>query len=630
MNKKRGIIILSILVSITIIGCAILKLVSNKYSKETWTIYMYLCGTDLESSYGYASDNIEEILGVRLNKNIRYIIQTGGTRNWDNDNIDPNKTQRFIVENNKLKLLDELELQNMGKESTLTDFISFGLKNYKSDKYGFIFWNHGGGSVSGVTFDELYDDDSLELEEISSSLRNINENNNIKFEFVGFDCCLMSSLETAVAFEPYANYMIASQEFEPGCGWAYSTWLDYLSDNTDANGENLGRVICDSYFNKCKDFGSEEMVTLSVTNLNKVQPLVESLDKISMELYNSIEDKNMLTTISKGILRSEKYGGNSKEEGYSNYIDLGDLMLNIKYDFNAETEEVLSALQEVIVYQKNGKVRDKANGLSIYYPINSNIEELVRYQNISVSENYKSFIQESFVHSKENYDGIDLVKISEGSYINDDAYYEMIIDPDTIQYANTISFSLFYKLEDKKNTRLFLGSDTDLDVNYDSGKIIDNFRGVWPAIEGQLINMSILEETDDYIYYTVPILLNGNKTNLRIAWEWEEDYSGTYKIIGVWDGVDNITGMSSRNVEKLKNGDKLSLINIYYNENTREYYEEIGDEIIINNTSIEEIDLNPGIYYYNFNIIDVFGNENKTDSTEFEISDDGTIYVERP
>ena len=35
---------------------------------------------------------------------------------------------------------------------------------------GLILWNHGGGSITGVCFDEKYDQDSITLMEMDSAL----------------------------------------------------------------------------------------------------------------------------------------------------------------------------------------------------------------------------------------------------------------------------------------------------------------------------------------------------------------------------------------------------------------------------------------------------------------------------
>ena len=84
---------------------------------------------------------------------------------------------------------------------------------------GVILWDHGGGSISGVCFDEI-SDDSLSLREIDTGLLSTMKNAGMTdtFEFIGFDACLMSTVETANVLASYSDYMIASEESEPGSG----------------------------------------------------------------------------------------------------------------------------------------------------------------------------------------------------------------------------------------------------------------------------------------------------------------------------------------------------------------------------------------------------------------------------
>ena len=73
-----------------------------------------------------------------------------------------------------------------------------------------LFWNHGGGSVSGVSFDENYEMDSLVLDEISAVMKDVYGDKK-PFEVVGFDTCLMATVDTANVFQNYAAYMVASE-----------------------------------------------------------------------------------------------------------------------------------------------------------------------------------------------------------------------------------------------------------------------------------------------------------------------------------------------------------------------------------------------------------------------------------
>ena len=97
-------------------------------------------------------------------ENVKFVIQTGGAGAWaDTYGISAEKTQRYVVTGGEISLIEEKESVNMGKEDVLVDFLGWGIENYAAAKMGLIFWNHGGGSISGVCFDELNENDSLSL-----------------------------------------------------------------------------------------------------------------------------------------------------------------------------------------------------------------------------------------------------------------------------------------------------------------------------------------------------------------------------------------------------------------------------------------------------------------------------------
>lgn len=107
----------------------------------------------------------------------------------------------------------------MVSPSTLTSFITYAKSVAKANRYHLILWDHGGGSVSGFGYDENYKSDgSIDLAEINSALKAANT----QFDFIGFDACLMATYETVLMLSDYADYLIASEETEPGTGWYYT------------------------------------------------------------------------------------------------------------------------------------------------------------------------------------------------------------------------------------------------------------------------------------------------------------------------------------------------------------------------------------------------------------------------
>lgn len=49
---------------------------------DKWTIFMYVCGTDLESDASLASMNLQQIMQTVPSEGINVVVQTGGTRQW--------------------------------------------------------------------------------------------------------------------------------------------------------------------------------------------------------------------------------------------------------------------------------------------------------------------------------------------------------------------------------------------------------------------------------------------------------------------------------------------------------------------------------------------------------------------
>ena len=48
----------------------------------TQTVFVYMCGSDLESENGLASGDIEEMIAGSKSENVKFVIQTGGAGAW--------------------------------------------------------------------------------------------------------------------------------------------------------------------------------------------------------------------------------------------------------------------------------------------------------------------------------------------------------------------------------------------------------------------------------------------------------------------------------------------------------------------------------------------------------------------
>lgn len=630
-HKKRLFYLISVvMVVFLVIGnlCA-----ADNRSADSWSVFLYLCGTDLETEAGLATDNIMELLKVDLSPKVKFVMQTGGTEEWWNEVIDPDRLERWELIDQELYLVDEQPLASMGDPETLGDFLRWGVENYPADKYMVVFWNHGGGSVAGVEFDELFAMDSLSLDELAKGLAMAG----VQFELIGFDTCLMGSLETAAAVAPYARYMVASEELEPGGGWDYWSWLQYISDHPEKDGLEVGKVICDSYYEKCKLCGDEAMATLSVIDLAVIPELLECFDAMAAEMMGVTGDLSSLRRFVQGVTRAENYGGNNEDEGFANMVDLGDLIRNTERVLPETSEEVLKALSSAVQYNVKGKSRAKANGLSVYFPLAVNYEELDAYAyQAATSMNYLRFLEAltDWKASEELVAGVPPVEqavqkddydVELESYIDEDGYFVLEIT-NGLEIVNSVQFSLYY-MDYEYDEYMLLGYDNDIEADWENGVFIDNFRGVWPSINGLYCAPTLLAEEEDYSLYSIPILLNGKETNLRAAYIWESDDEGYFKIYGAWDGIDPETGMSAREIIKLKDGDEVTPLFEAVNWDTgEENIYELGSFIVDGAVVMEESELIDGDYLYQYKVIDIFGREFYSDEVIMEC-EDGEIYI---
>ena len=359
-------------------------------AEETWAIYWYLCGSDLESKGGAASEDLAELLRTRLPDNVTVIIQTGGSQQWHSNGISARHIGRYTYRKGQLKQVGKLPQANMGDEKTLAAFLAFCKENYAADHQVLVFWDHGGGSIGGIANDENFNNDSLSLKEIRQALGKAHTASEGKppFEIIGFDTCLMATLDTANAVRGFARYMVASQELEPGNGWYYTGWVGALAANPSMSGAELGKIICDTYMEGCEAAGTEGDATLSLIDLSKLPSVNTAYNALGLEAVSvAVEDPGFYATLGRQAKAAENYM-NSRSEGFTNMVDIGSLVRNMKRQLPEFTQHLLDMLDEAVIYKVSGPYRNPS-GLSCYYPFDGSRDS---FQTMMGTGNITSFL----------------------------------------------------------------------------------------------------------------------------------------------------------------------------------------------------------------------------------------------
>ena len=592
-------------------------------AREDWAIYLYLCGTDLETRSGAASADLLEIVDQALPSGVTVVIQTGGAEKWQNNIVNANYLERYALRGDQFVRVSRETRKSMGDAGTLAEFLDFCHRNFPAKHEAVIIWDHGGGSARGLVIDQQFGNDRLSLNELHEAFDRVfsADTQRPPLEIVGFDCCLMATVDTAAAIEGYARYMVASEEIVPGCGWNYYGLLELMRRYPGMDGETMGKAICEAYMAGCRAAKLDGEVTLSVVDLTKLDPLLTAYNRFgSQAVLQACDDSNFFAAFGRGAKAAENYGGNTPKTGYTNMVDLGDLARQNASLMPAASSAVTKALENCVVYKVNGAYRSRASGLSCYYAYDPNPKLYDLYASAGASKSFKVFYdymltgtldrdEQSYIMEDLGYfDNIEeletLNDFSSGGWhtiIDDEGYAVLMLDRETLATVSEVSFQLAY-LDEEEDMMLFLGSDNDIDHDWENGVFKDNFRGVWGAIDGCLCHMEIVFQGDDYNLYNVPVLLNGAPCQLKVAYDYNTE---EYYILGAMRGLDDY-GMADRSMERLRVGDVITTLHkaaTTTGEDEFEWYE--FDTLVVDRyTSFSEIDLGDGQFALLFTLTD--------------------------
>jgi len=357
-------------------------------NNDTVTILVYMCGTDLESQQGMATSDLKEMANATIGKNVNLIVYTGGCSRWRNNVISRQVNQVYRISDGKFEcLIKDAGNASMVSPDTLASFIKYGKDNYPANRMCLIMWDHGGGSISGFGYDEkIGHQQSMTLAGINSALKKAN----VKFDFIGFDACLMATVENGLMLSQYADYMIASEETEPGVGWYYTNWLTQLSKNTSMPTIEIGKNIADDFVEVCNRQCRGQATTLSVVDLAELQATVPAeLTKFSVDTNELIQNKEY-KTVSKARSTAREFAQQSR-------IDQIDLVDFARKMGTSKGKSLAKALQGAVKYNRTGGNISNAYGLSIYFPYKrtNKVNQMVStYQAIGMDEEYTRCIQE--------------------------------------------------------------------------------------------------------------------------------------------------------------------------------------------------------------------------------------------
>jgi len=386
-------------------------------------LMVYIAGDNNLDTFG--TDDIGEMMSVPYTgDDLTILVQQD-----QSEKARDSGTKRFVIRHGKKEKTIHLGETNTGDATALIDFLSWGMENFEADRNIAVLWNHGGGTkdeilpgfenainstasrsvvdnsrveAKGTFFSQsakleqantfmqekqiekgeptrsmtdaeskaiLFDDeskdflDNLELKKVFDSLDN-------KLDIIGFDACLMNMLEVAYQLRDATEFVVGSEELEPGKGWDYEAIVSYLVDNPDASNEALSKAIVESFIDSYQN-EPEQKLTLSAMRTEVLETLASDLNNFA---YSILRHEKRIRRAFLAIVDETQTFDYKLAKNRRIYRDLKHFVMLTKEEYEDNDEIVHCANQlletlEKLVLENRTVNFNHAHGVSVYLPL---------------------------------------------------------------------------------------------------------------------------------------------------------------------------------------------------------------------------------------------------------------------
>ena len=545
-----------------------------------YTLMVYLCGSDLESSgqsRGAATNDIREMIRSGCSQDaVTVLLMAGGTQRWYNGAVDPEDTAVYEVVGDRMVKRHSVGLRNMGDEKTLRALIDYGYESYPARHHALILWDHGSGPVGPLLKDTLYSS-SMNMVTLASALEQSKAAGH-KLSFIGFDACLMGSAEVAGVLAPYAEYLIASPEAEPSGGWNYDFLYGIEKDGSVA--ETAERILSSymlQYANDIADLSSTDGeksstrkdLTLACIDLEKM----EKIEELTNELFSDVAGQlgtDTYTAIAKIRQEVLPYRDVSLD-----LVDLGQLADRFA-PYSPETAKELSVCIREAVVEYVGNL-EGSGGLSTYYPyfnldaFTASRKEL--YSGIGYADAYAEYLEDvTAMQSRKGWVRWDTLmeKQTDGSK-DTRTTFSLLLTPEQADFVAESSLVMLQKEEEEISTTAtqadipeegpgHTGTADESETPAPARYVVVNASGKaeldMDQLTGDYVHTALyvtdengerknayplawtLDEGEEKLRYLVPAVLSGNGTEVQVQLVCVlDEESGLMETEGirVWD-----------------------------------------------------------------------------------------------
>jgi len=575
------------------------------------------------NDFAWGSDILDRIKSAEFPENFTVVVQPGGATAWKNEQVNPNRTRRFVKNGNELKEVYDAPVSNMGDPQTLADFLIFAKENYPADHTMVILTDHG-GAINGFGWDYIYGgDEHLSLRDLTEGFDTaygVNEENP-PIDLLYFNACLMSNTDVINAMRGVTRYMIAGEEI----GWALSEynemWANKIKENPNANALQLGKYMIDAYVanvtKACSFQGEPNTTSMGLLDMSKAPKVSDAYMMFARNALENVADKpELLLTCSKAVSTSVNFAVDNYK-GY-NVTDLGLWIDGLKEFYPEESDKLVELIDDAVIYKRADNYLVDAHGISVYFPnfiegtaslnlaldyINNisyseDISALYYYKIAGcLNEKYTSYCKEQGIKVPKTIDYAAMSKLRnyELDAADDAGNIKGSIPENAASVIRDVRYELC-KVNENDNTVTYYGEDRYVNPDISDG-IETDFEGKWVTIGGERFAVNVINVVDNCILYESPVMYHDFEYKLVIRCEVDrEDREVTYTIEGLRTPFESMA-TADRNLTELKPGSYITPIYESSNINGGEITTIKGSSVLYdNNTRICDGKLESGKY----------------------------------
>jgi hypothetical protein len=290
-------------------------------------------------------------------------------------------------------LVDTLPGEDSAAPSTLTDFIAWSAKTFRSRWRMLILSGHGSGAVGDFLPDDSAREgqpDSLTIPRLANALkdakralarskrgRNLLKSGGTSYlvHILGMDSCLMGMAEVGHQVRDLVEYLVGSEGFVPNAGWPYARLLNKLKRDPGQRPSRMAEhIVTDvvSYYQQYVPAGVS--FDMAACKLSRLPGVAKAIGTLVRSLNSQIRKPHFRDL----VIAAHWYSQSYKFEQHTDLWDFCDQLgqaihqsqLSTRGTLEKKCERVKRAVARVVGGRQGycGAEFQHSHGLSVYFP----------------------------------------------------------------------------------------------------------------------------------------------------------------------------------------------------------------------------------------------------------------------